>query len=69
VHGELPLGHVLVDRDGVPALIDVEQMLYFDVEWEHAFMLNIFGDDYPQVTVPAWTRTVSRSTRSPSTSR
>jgi aminoglycoside phosphotransferase (APT) family kinase protein len=52
MHGELGLGHVLVDRGGVPALIDVEQMLYFDVEWEHAFMRNIFGDDYPQVAVP-----------------
>jgi hypothetical protein len=58
-----------VDRDGVPVLIDVEQMLYFDVEWEHAFMRNILGDDYPQMAVPTWTRTASRSTPSPSTSR
>lgn len=52
VHGELGLDHVLVDRDGNPVLIDVEEMLYFDVEWEHAFMLNRLGDDYPQVAVP-----------------
>ncbi|WP_202867485.1 phosphotransferase [Kribbella pittospori] len=52
VHGELGLGHVMVDRDGVPVLIDVEEMMYFDVEWEHAFMRNILGDDYPQVAVP-----------------
>jgi hypothetical protein len=38
VHGELGLDHVLVDRDGDPVLIDVEDLLYFDVEWEHVFL-------------------------------
>ncbi|MFC9686487.1 phosphotransferase, partial [Streptomyces sp. NPDC056948] len=38
VHGELGLDHVLVDRDGNPVVIDIEGMLYFDVEWEHVFL-------------------------------
>ncbi|MFH9970065.1 phosphotransferase family protein [Streptomyces mirabilis] len=38
VHGELGLDHVLVDRDGNPVLIDIEDLLYFDVEWEHVFL-------------------------------
>jgi hypothetical protein len=38
VHGELGLDHVLVDRDGWPVIIDIEDLMYFDVEWEHVFM-------------------------------
>ncbi|MEV0241588.1 phosphotransferase [Streptomyces sp. NPDC050674] len=38
VHGELGLDHVLVDPDGNPVLIDIEDLMYFDVEWEHAFL-------------------------------
>jgi hypothetical protein len=38
VHGELGLDHVLVDRDGNPVLIDIENLMYFDVEWEHVFL-------------------------------
>ena len=38
VHGELGLDHVLVDRDGRPVLIDIEDLMYFDVEWEHVFL-------------------------------
>jgi hypothetical protein len=38
VHGELGLDHVLVDRVGNPVLIDIEALLYFDVEWEHVFL-------------------------------
>jgi aminoglycoside phosphotransferase (APT) family kinase protein len=38
VHGELGLDHVLVDRDGNPVLIDTEDLMYFDVEWEHVFL-------------------------------
>lgn len=38
VHGELGLDHVLVDRDGRPVLIDFEDLMYFDVEWEHVFL-------------------------------
>ncbi|OIJ99095.1 aminoglycoside phosphotransferase [Streptomyces monashensis] len=38
VHGELGLDHVLVDSGGNPVVIDIEEMLYFDVEWEHVFL-------------------------------
>ncbi|MEU3889119.1 phosphotransferase [Streptomyces sp. NPDC029041] len=38
VHGELGLDHVLIDRDGNPVLIDMEDLMYFDVEWEHVFL-------------------------------
>jgi hypothetical protein len=38
VHGELGLDHVLLDPDGNPVIIDIENLMYFDVEWEHAHM-------------------------------
>lgn len=38
VHGELGLDHVLVDRDGAPVIIHIEDLMYFDVEWEHVYM-------------------------------
>jgi hypothetical protein len=50
VHGELGLDHVLVDADGSPVLIDIEDLMYFDVEWEHAHMQVRLGRD--------WARTV-----------
>lgn len=37
VHGELGMDHVLVARNGDPVVIDVEDLMYFDVEWEHVF--------------------------------
>jgi len=51
VHGELGLDHVLVDRDGSPVLIDIEDMLYFDVEWEHVHMRIRLGGDYRRLAV------------------
>jgi Phosphotransferase enzyme family len=50
VHGELGLDHVLVDADGSPVLVDIEDLMYFDVEWEHAHMQVRLGRD--------WARTV-----------
>jgi hypothetical protein len=50
VHGELGLDHVLVDADGSPVIIDIEDLMYFDVEWEHARMQVRLGRD--------WARTV-----------
>jgi hypothetical protein len=50
VHGELGLDHVLVDGDGYPVIIDIEDLMYFDVEWEHAHMQVRLGRD--------WARTV-----------
>jgi hypothetical protein len=46
VHGELGPDHVLVDRDGQPVLIDIEGLMFFDVEWEHAFLRLRFGEHY-----------------------
>lgn len=52
VHGELGLDHVMVDRDGRPVVIDIENLLYFDVEWEHAFLrLRHTSSQYQQLTV------------------
>jgi tRNA A-37 threonylcarbamoyl transferase component Bud32 len=38
IHGELGGDHVLVDRHGRPVIIDIEGVMFFDVEWEHAFL-------------------------------
>jgi hypothetical protein len=46
VHGELGPDHVLVDKDGQPVLIDIEDLTYFDVEWEHVFLRIRFGEHY-----------------------
>ncbi|WP_327297320.1 phosphotransferase family protein [Streptomyces sp. NBC_01197] len=46
VHGELGPDHVLVDRLGQPVLIDIEGLMFFDVEWEHAFLRIRFGEHY-----------------------
>lgn len=46
VHGELGLDHVLLDADGNPVIIDIEDLMYFDVEWEHAHMLVRLGRDW-----------------------
>jgi hypothetical protein len=45
VHGELGLDHVLVDAEGDPVIIDIENLMYFDVEWEHAHMQIRLDDD------------------------
>ncbi|GCD92561.1 aminoglycoside phosphotransferase [Embleya hyalina] len=49
IHGELGLDHVLVDRDGNPVLIDIEDLMYFDVEWEHVFLRIRLHDHYRRV--------------------
>jgi hypothetical protein len=46
VHGELGPDHVLVDRLGSPVLIDIEGLLWCDVEWEHVFLRLRFGEHY-----------------------
>jgi hypothetical protein len=46
IHGELGADHVLVDAAGQPVLIDIEGLMYFDVEWEHVFLELRFGEHY-----------------------
>ncbi len=47
VHGELGPDHVLVTPAGEPVIIDFEGLVYFDVEWDHAWMQMRFADAYP----------------------
>jgi hypothetical protein len=47
VHGELGGDHVLIGSGGEPTLIDVEGLMWFDVEWEHVFLRIRFGEHYP----------------------
>lgn len=49
IHGELGPDHVLVDTRGDPVLIDVEGLMFFDLEWEHVFLRLRFGDHYPHL--------------------
>lgn len=46
IHGELGPDHVLVDTDGHAVLIDIEGLMYFDVEWEHVFLRLRFHQHY-----------------------
>ncbi|WP_176735820.1 phosphotransferase, partial [Actinacidiphila rubida] len=46
VHGELGPDHVLVDDRGRPVLIDIEGLMFFDIEWEHVFLELRFGPHY-----------------------
>ncbi|HEY3608815.1 MAG TPA: phosphotransferase [Pseudonocardiaceae bacterium] len=46
IHGELGPDHVHVDAADQPVLIDIEGIMFFDVEWEHAFLELRFGANY-----------------------
>lgn len=46
IHGELGPDHVLVDDHDEPVLIDIEGVMFFDVEWEHVFLELRFGGGY-----------------------
>jgi hypothetical protein len=52
IHGELGPDHVLVDDQGAPVLIDIEGLMFFDVEWEHAFLELRFGPHYEALRRP-----------------
>ena len=49
IHGELGPDHVMVDDAERPVLIDIEGTMFFDVEWEHAFLQLRFGPLYPEL--------------------
>lgn len=51
VHGELGPDHVLVDTAGHPVVIDIEGLMYFDVEWEHVFLRIRLHDSYRPLLV------------------
>jgi hypothetical protein len=52
IHGELGPDHVLVDRLGQPVLIDIEGLMFFDVEWEHVFLRLRFHEHYRWLRSP-----------------
>ncbi|QNP70428.1 phosphotransferase [Streptomyces roseirectus] len=52
IHGELGADHVLLTPDGEPVLIDIEGVMYFDVEQEHVFLELRFGDWYDRLWRP-----------------
>jgi hypothetical protein len=47
IHGEIGGDHVLIGPAGEPVLVDIEAAMFFDVEWEHAFLELRFGSLYP----------------------
>ncbi len=52
IHGELGGDHVLVGPGGEPVLIDIEGVMFFDVEWEHVFLELRFNERYPALAAP-----------------
>ena len=46
IHGELGPDHVSIDDLGRPVVVDIEGAMYFDVEWEHAFLRLRFDRHY-----------------------
>ena len=51
IHGELGPDHVFIDDRGGPVVIDIEGAMYFDVEWEHAFLRLRFERHYEWLRV------------------
>nr|WP_240895232.1 phosphotransferase [Kineococcus siccus] len=51
-HGELGPDHVLIDATGRPVLIDLEGVMWADVEWEHAFLEMRFHEHYEALRIP-----------------
>lgn len=52
VHGELCGEHTLVGPEGEPVLIDIEGLMYTDVEVEHCWMRMRFGPHYEALRDP-----------------
>ena len=51
IHGELGADHVMLDDDGAPVMIDIEGVMFFDVEWEHAFTQMRLGPEYARLQI------------------
>lgn len=51
-HGELGPDHVLIDAAGRPVLIDLEGLMWGDVEWDHAFLMMRFHEHYEALRIP-----------------
>lgn len=49
IHGELGADHVMLDAAGRPVIIDIEGVMYFDAEWEHAFTEMRLGSAYREL--------------------
>ncbi|MFE9027067.1 phosphotransferase [Streptomyces iakyrus] len=52
VHGELGADHILLTPGGQPALIDIEGLMYVDVEHEHVFLRLRLGPHYDALRAP-----------------
>jgi hypothetical protein len=52
LHGELCAEHTLVGPHGEPVLIDIEGLMYFDVEVDHCWMRMRFQQHYPPLRLP-----------------
>ncbi|MFD7709312.1 phosphotransferase [Streptomyces sp. NPDC059786] len=52
VHGELCAEHTLVGPDGEPVVIDIEGLMYTDIEVEHCWMRMRFGPYYEALRNP-----------------
>jgi hypothetical protein len=52
VHGELGPDHVLLDGAGRPVVVDIEGLMSFEAEWEHAFLELRFGSSYEALRLP-----------------
>jgi Phosphotransferase enzyme family len=46
IHGELGPDHVVLDSRDQPVIVDIEGLMYFDVEWEHVFLRLRFDRSY-----------------------
>jgi hypothetical protein len=51
VHGELGPDHVRIDAAGNPVVIDIDELIYFDVEWEHVFLRIRLHEKYSPLAV------------------
>ena len=46
IHNELGPNHVMVDKNNIAYLIDIEGAKFFDIEHEHSFLKFRFGENY-----------------------